>query len=310
MLRIGVIGVGAISEVYLPILRDMYEKVKIVTVMSRTQASYRRAQLRYSIPHGTNDFHEFSRLDLDCVFVLSPKDHHKEYVVPLLERGVHVYCEKPMASSLEDAESMAEAASRSSAKLMFAFNRRFMDVYAFAKKEFEGIAPTSMVCQKNRPGTEYRSTLENTLHVIDLMTWFCGKAKEVHARAVFEDPLYETEFGGLVEFESGALGVVSASRAGGAWQERVSIHGDGVTVEIDAPCEARSYRDGKMCGCSLIPVKTGFVDAKETMGFKAAVQHFIDCVESGEQPLANAEAVLESHRLLDKLLRTAGLPAL
>lgn len=59
--------------------------------------------------------------DIDAVYVATPNAHHTDLVVKALEAGIHVLLEKPMTSSVEDAEKVVEAQKASKAKLMIAY---------------------------------------------------------------------------------------------------------------------------------------------------------------------------------------------
>ena len=59
--------------------------------------------------------------DIDAVYVATPNFRHREHAVPALARGIPVLLEKPMATSVADAEAIADAAARSGAKLMIAY---------------------------------------------------------------------------------------------------------------------------------------------------------------------------------------------
>jgi 1,5-anhydro-D-fructose reductase (1,5-anhydro-D-mannitol-forming) len=62
---------------------------------------------------------------LDAVYVAAPNDAHATLVVAAAEAGKHVLCEKPMATTLADAEAMVEACARAGVRYGTAFNQRF-----------------------------------------------------------------------------------------------------------------------------------------------------------------------------------------
>ncbi len=59
--------------------------------------------------------------EIDAVYVATPNAHHTDLVVAALEAGIHVLLEKPMTSSVADAEKVLEAQKANSAKLMIAY---------------------------------------------------------------------------------------------------------------------------------------------------------------------------------------------
>jgi predicted dehydrogenase len=84
------------------------------------------------------DWHRLvERDDIDLIDVCTPGDTHADIAVKALEGGKHVLCEKPLANSVTEAEVMAEAASRASARgvrCMVGFNYRRVPALALARR--------------------------------------------------------------------------------------------------------------------------------------------------------------------------------
>jgi predicted dehydrogenase len=72
--------------------------------------------------------------DLDAVIVAATNTTHAEMTIAALEAGKHVLCEKPMATSLKDAQRMIEAAEQSNKQLMIAHNQRLEPAHQKAKE--------------------------------------------------------------------------------------------------------------------------------------------------------------------------------
>lgn len=73
----------------------------------------------------------------DAVDICVPSFLHAEYSLKCLERGIHVFCEKPMAHSVEDADRMIEAARKSGAKLMVGQVLRYWPEYRYLKAHID-----------------------------------------------------------------------------------------------------------------------------------------------------------------------------
>ena len=201
--RVGLIGVGSIAHIaHLPILAARTD-VEMVGAFAEHIESVQRTQKSYAIQNAVHNMDELLNLGLDCAFVLSPKTVHAQQVVRLLEAGVDVFCEKPMGMTLKEAYSMADAAARTGKKLMIAFNRRYAPVYRKAKEVYGQMSPDVLIAQKNRPASEYRATLENAIHMVDILRYFCGECVKVDACSKFTDPLYETLTTAQLQFENG-----------------------------------------------------------------------------------------------------------
>ncbi len=76
--------------------------------------------------------------------------------------------------SADEAERLADLADQQGRILMVDFNRRYAPVYLTGRETFGSAGATFCVAQKNRPGSEYRATFENAIHMVDLLRWYCG----------------------------------------------------------------------------------------------------------------------------------------
>ena len=73
----------------------------------------------------------------DAVYVVSPNTTHVAMALKAIAAGKHVFCEKPMATTLEDAQRIHEAATASGKIFQVGHNRRFAPVYKNVKKLLE-----------------------------------------------------------------------------------------------------------------------------------------------------------------------------
>lgn len=141
-LRIGIIGLGAIAQkVYLPLL-GAAARWHLVGAFSPNQSRARALCDSYRIPC-------FARIDefaqqCDALFVHSSTESHFAVVSDLLKRGRHVYVDKPLAATLEQAEALLALASRQQRILMVGFNRRFAPLYRRLKQDMQHVASLRM----------------------------------------------------------------------------------------------------------------------------------------------------------------------
>lgn len=308
--RVGLVGAGSIAQVAeLPALAARND-VAVVGLVTRSpeRAAYNLSRWPIEKAYPTVD-EMVAQGNLDALFVLTPKHDHTRFVMAGLEAGLDVFCEKPLASSIDEAASMAQLAERYERVLMVGFNRRYADVYVRAREVFTESAPQFVVAQKNRAGTEYRATLENAIHMVDLLRWFCGEAVTVHAEAIATDPYHEEGLSALMTFDSGARGVLVAARCAGEWDERLEAYGNGSTVRVVAPDSVSITCGGTTQLIETRPRALGWAQATETMGFAAEVDHFLECVTTRRQPRTSGQDAVRTQRLVEKIIRVAGLPS-
>jgi predicted dehydrogenase len=77
------------------------------------------------------------RDDIDVIDINAPSDAHKEIAVAAAQAGKHLFCEKPLALSLEDAREMLDSAEKAKVKHMIGFNYRFVPAVRLARKLIE-----------------------------------------------------------------------------------------------------------------------------------------------------------------------------
>lgn len=308
--RVGVIGTGYVAKNnYLPILAQM-EDIEFVGIMAKNYENAVRAAKSYGAEHAVASIEELVNLDLDCVFVLTPKEVHYEQVSFLLEHGIDTFCEKPLATTLKDCEALVELQKKTGKKLMIGFNRRYAPVVTAAKEVWKDKGPDVIIAQKNRPQTEYHATLENAVHMIDLMRYFCGEAKEVKAISKYEDRDYETFTTAQIEFENGSSGILIADRSAGQWEENLEMHGNNQTVRIEMPESVKIVDNEQSHITELTPLAMGWAKSEDKLGFSYAVKHFFECIREDKEPLTNPADAYKTHELLNRVLVSAGLPGM
>ena len=309
--RVGIIGTGAIAQAaHFPALMGM-EDVEIVGVLGSSKAKSEKPARRYGIPVPAENLDELLKQDLDAAVLLTPKTIRKEYLKPLTEAKLDVLVEKPLASTLQECEEMAELSAKSGQIVMVAFNRRFSPVNQKGIQEFKDRPPHLMVASKSREFKEYRATLENAIHMVDMLRYVMGECVSVKAEARWGDnPLYEDLCAAQLTFESGGVGMLCASREAGQWYERIELFGGNKTVIMESPDRLTVIKPDHEEVYNSTPLHKGWANYVECIGFQGCDRHFIDCVQTRQKPLTSAEDAFKTHELMNRILVTAGLPDL
>ncbi len=116
--RVGIIGVGQIGKHHLETYRTKVPGAEVVALADISAAELARVAAGAGIRDTYADFRALlKRSDIEAVDVCLHNNLHAPVTVAALQAGKHVYCEKPMAGSLRDAEAMLDAARASGRKL-------------------------------------------------------------------------------------------------------------------------------------------------------------------------------------------------
>ena len=133
--RVGVLGTSWWADsMYLPALRA-HPDAEVVGVCGRTAAKAQALAAEWAIPWASTDTDEF--LDpqrLDAVVIATSNDSHEALTLTALDRGLHVLCEKPIATTAEAAQRMAAAAEQQGAITLVPFTYRYMPTNQYVKQ--------------------------------------------------------------------------------------------------------------------------------------------------------------------------------
>ena len=136
-LRVGILTCGAIvTKGHLPGLQALgRDVVDVVAFQSRRAATAQAARDQWGSGDVVEDWRDvLARDDVDAVDICAPNALHAELAVAAAAAGKHVLVEKPMATTVADADAMVAAAKSAGVVLMAAHNLRFAAPYAAAAR--------------------------------------------------------------------------------------------------------------------------------------------------------------------------------
>ena len=133
--RVGVLGTSWWADsMYLPAL-TAHPDVEIVGLCGRTPAKAEVLAAQWNVPWWTVDSNDFLDPErLDAVIIATSNDSHEQLTLLAIERGLHVLCEKPIATSAAAAQAMANAAAASGATTLVPFTYRYMPNFQYVKR--------------------------------------------------------------------------------------------------------------------------------------------------------------------------------
>jgi myo-inositol 2-dehydrogenase/D-chiro-inositol 1-dehydrogenase len=200
---------------------------------------------------------------VDAVYVTAPNTLHADLARKAVAAGKHVFCEKPMATTLDAARQVLEAAQGARTVFQVGFNRRFAPVYRRVKEMLQSAPPHCAHIKMNRGEllkpvwtADEQITggflFETPIHMFDMMRFQFGEVTAIDARLSRAN-----DFSMLIEFQSG-LHATFVTSADASWffpYERMEVFGEYATIEteevealryrigLDAPTRTEDYRD-------------------------------------------------------------------
>jgi predicted dehydrogenase len=127
--RYAVVGLGWIAqESFLPGFRNATKNSEVVALVTDDPEKARKLSKEYDVAE-TVSYDGYDALlrsgSIDAVYIALPNNLHAGFTIRAARAGVHVLCEKPMAPSVEECESMTHACDEHGVKLMIAYRLHF-----------------------------------------------------------------------------------------------------------------------------------------------------------------------------------------
>jgi myo-inositol 2-dehydrogenase/D-chiro-inositol 1-dehydrogenase len=316
-IKIGFLGAGYIAGVHASILaRD--ERVQIAAVHDVVKKRSRQ----FAHAAGATLAHSTSEVlaMCDAIYITTPNTKHTELAILAAESGTHVFCEKPMATDLDDARRVVEAAKKSKYVFQVGHNRRFAPVYAELKKMLSATHQAhSAHVKMNRgellnpewvgnPKITGGFLYETTIHMFDMLRFLFGDVKTLQAVGSSHEYPETDDFSVLLTF-AGGMHATLASSADASWLfpfERIEAfchHSTIVTREMESLIYSEGL-EGRHVERSMHQLSK-----EEKWGYAQEDRAFIDSIASGLPPAVTAFDGYKSVELVDAVyesVRTGG----
>jgi inositol 2-dehydrogenase len=195
-LGVGVLGVGEMGKRHAENLRRLVPEARLVAVADAAAQRARQVAEELEIEHAYPSLEEMAlRKDVDAILIATPDKFHAAAIRSAAAAGKNILCEKPIATTLEDAHAALREVSRARVRLQIGFMRRYDPAYVAAMKRIEaGEIGTPVIFKSvgrdkdEPPLAAYQSNVNgmlfynNTIHDFDLARWLMkDEVSEVQA---------------------------------------------------------------------------------------------------------------------------------
>ncbi len=299
------IGTGRVHKWMAPTIKEARD-TKLVAVLSRDKARAAAFAKEHGIERACDRLDELLRApEVDVIYIASPNSLHAPQTIKAAEAGKHVFCEKPMAPTLEECRSMIEACQKHGVKLGLALQYRQHPAHIkareivvsgklgqllFANAQVEKPSPWI-------PGWYYEPGMAGGgamylvgVHRIDLLRFILGCEVEEVSAFIGEQPPerpYEETVVGMFRLDNGAYGTLHFVLNIPHGANHLEVHGSRASlfcIDTSNLQQGRSESGGELLLKN--DIATTRYQFQETNPYKDEIEDFNRCVKEGGEPLA------------------------
>jgi predicted dehydrogenase len=211
-IKIGVLGAGHLGKIHLRLLKESarYDLVGFYDTQPQQAA-------RISREFGYRSFNDINSLleSVDVVDIVTPTVTHYELAKSALERGKHVFLEKPITTTVEEAKDLVELAKKKNLQGMVGQVERFNPAFMAARPHIKHpmFIESHRLAEFNPRGTDVSVVLDLMIHDIDaVLSVVSSKVVDVQASGVSVISDTPDIANARLRFENGCVANLTASR--------------------------------------------------------------------------------------------------
>jgi len=311
-LRLGLLGCGGFARTLTEPFTE-FEDAQISALYNRTFSKAEDLGQELRVPAFRSVQELLEQEYVDAVIINTSHDQHKPMAIAAAEAGKHIFCEKPMALTVEECLVMMSAAERNGVKLFVGHVTRLLPLFSRVKEIIDADEigkPLAIKMTRYWPvvrlGWWANRSLKGGLlhspasHEIDYLNYLCGTATSVHAVAApqiqeqldYEDTIFLT-----VRYESGAVGSVAASISSVMPVQSGYIIGEKGGLKYDMYGPEGGYLEVQKAE-DRDKQREVIGDFGLDVGMKKELRNFIDYVLYDAEPLLTAEGGLRTVEIM------------
>ncbi|SEA83589.1 virulence factor [Thalassobacillus cyri] len=299
-MKVGMIGLGGIAKkAYLPVLTQT-AGIEL-HVCTRNGAVLEEVKEKYRIRHTYQNIDTWLQSGIKAAFVHSATESHEAIIDQLLDRGIHVYVDKPITNDGESASRLMEKAKKNGLLLRVGFNRRYAPSYQKLK---ELKYPNMMVMEKNRSrqaGDVREVIFDDFIHVIDTLLYlFPYQIDDIRIHGNSKDGKLQHVILQLIASEGTAIGMMN--REAGANVEKVELMNASETWSVMNVSEIATHKDKDV----LIHGNNDWEPTLMKRGFHSVTASFLEAVEKGATAPYGYSQDLEPHLIAERIVQYIG----
>jgi predicted dehydrogenase len=283
-LRVGVVGVGHHGRQHARIYREL-PGVALIAVGDTDPEKLARASQEWGVA-SHSDYRNISP-EVDAVSIATPTTSHHEIANYFLSTGKHVFVEKPMASTVEEANDLIRLAEQNDRVLQIGHVERFNPAIKALTGLLHdpGFIECHRLCRYNPRGCDVGVVLDLMIHDIDIILALVNDRIE-SISGVGVNVLSDSEdiANARIEFEKGCIANLTASRVSFDDMRKIRIFQRDAYISLDyEKQEGLIYR--KVAG----KIVRSPVPTEKAEPLKLELESFVRCIKTSSRPPVSAE---------------------
>ncbi|MFY7667570.1 MAG: Gfo/Idh/MocA family protein [Crocinitomicaceae bacterium] len=213
MLKIGVIGVGHLGKIHVRLLKELNTHFELVGFYDSNEQTAKQISEEFGISYFGSSKDLIN--SVDCVDVVTPTLSHYEHVSEAIKMRKHVFVEKPLAETMEEAKKLVALCHEADVKVQVGHVERFNPAFQAAIPYFNSpmFIETHRLAQFNPRGTDVPVVLDLMIHDLDvILSVVKSRVKKVSASGVAVVSDSHDMTNARLEFENGCVANLTASR--------------------------------------------------------------------------------------------------
>ena len=212
MLKVGVLGAGHLGKIHLRLLNES-PKYDLIGFYDPDDINGQKVAAEFGYTHfeNINDLIDA----VDVVDIVTPTLSHYDCAKKAMEKGKHVFIEKPITNTLEEAEELLELEANKGVKGQVGHVERFNPAFSSVKDKIHNpmFIETHRLAEFNPRGTDVPVVLDLMIHDIDaILSVVHSKVKQINASGVSVISNSPDIANARIEFENGCVANLTASR--------------------------------------------------------------------------------------------------
>ncbi|MFB3896252.1 MAG: Gfo/Idh/MocA family protein [bacterium] len=304
MLKVGIIGTGTMGRFH-TFAYSQIQGSKVVACSDPRLEVCKEVAAQYQAKCVENPDEIISNPEIDLVDICTPTPFHKEYTLKAIKAGKHVFCEKPIARTIAEAEAMAKTIKAAKVKFVVGHVLRFFPEFVVMKQMIDqgkigkpGVVRTSRMAGFPRASNDWYANfpmsggviLDMIIHDFDWLNWVFGAPKRVFAHGLINSGYDHLDYALVtIRYKNGVIAHVEGSWAQpGGFAVKVEATGDKGQLDFvmgdTMPVNMQQRKTDKSSVGVAVPESPLSEDP-----YTSEIRHFVNCILNDTPPAVTVD---------------------